>query len=190
MNDTIQTLTDFLQAAEKNRKYPANTVYGIKAALRLFSQELTDEEKESIDTFKAHFEQINQSVFTKNKSKVAAASLETYKRRIQGLIRDYEKYGIDPTKISSWERPIKKATGRKTVETETTKSSNEKHEHDSINEPSLDMGTPMHRLELSLRPSVKAIILLPANLTKEEADKVVGIVQYLASSKSLKKENI
>ena len=177
-DNTIKTLTGFLQTAEKNRKYPANTVYGIKAAFRLFAQELTDEEKESINTFNNHFEQIYQSVFNKNKAVIAASSLETYKRRMQGLIKDFEKYGVDPSKMATWDRPIRKNPSKKNI---LKKDNQEKKDPVTFPEElDLDKNIPMHRLELSLRPNVKAIILVPSDLTKEEGDKIKGIVEYLS----------
>lgn len=182
MSDTIQTLTDFLHTAEKNRKYPVNSIYGIKAALRLFSQELKDEEKESFDTFKDHFEQIYQSVFHKNKATVAVASLETYKRRISGLLKDYEKYGTDPTKMANWERPVRKVNTRK-KSAESSSESQEARQDNVSRSVSLDKGTPMHRLELSLRPNVKAIILVPSDLTKDEGEQIKGLIEYLSMKK-------
>src|SRR3989344_2230656 len=104
MSTTIQSLIEFTFAAEKSRKYPSNTAGAMRSALRLFERDMTDEEKESIDTFKNHIDQISQSVFNKNKSKMSATSLETYKRRLDSLINDYEKYGTEPSKMASWDR--------------------------------------------------------------------------------------
>jgi len=181
MSDTIQTLTDFLTAAEKSRKYPPNTVYGIKAALRLFGRELKDQEKESVDVFKEHFEQINQIVFNKNKTKIAAASLGTYRRRMLGLLNDYEKYGVDPTKLTTWNRPLRQRRSIKT-DKEPTKPVAESTQPEQIptNLAEID------RHELTLRPGVKAIILVPSDLRPEEIKRIQNLVDYLAKDKGLK----
>lgn len=178
MSNTIQTLTEFLAAADKSRKYPANTVYGIKAALRLFSEELKDEEKESLDTFKAHFELIYQSVFNKNKARINVNSLGTYRRRMLGLLNDYEKYGTDPAKMASWSRPVVKRLTKANV----AKTDAKDFQTDGAGEEKTEIpGVPLHRVELSLRPDAKAILLLPSDLTPEEAEKIKGLVGYLAT---------
>lgn len=181
MSNSIQILTDFIEAAKKNRKYPDNTAYGFKAALRLFEPELTEEEKESLDTFKSHFEQIYQSVFNKNKAKFTASSLAVYRRRLLGLIADYEKYGIDPTKMVSWIRPSRKMSGRK------SENSKQAIQADSgvsgVAEAQLiEKGPTMDRFELSLRPNIKAIILVPSDLSSDEVKKIRGLVDYLANN--------
>jgi len=97
----IKDLYDFIERAEKNRKYVPNTALGLKAALRLFDAEANNEELGSIDKFKENIEQIYHGVSLKNKN-MAASSLATYKARVLKVIQDYEKYGADPTKINTW----------------------------------------------------------------------------------------
>lgn len=178
MNDTIQTLTDFIEAAKRSRKYPDNTAYGFRAALRLFEPELTSEEKESLDTLKSHFEQIYQNVFNKNKSKYTASSLSVYRRRLLNLMADYEKYGIDPTKIASWNRPLRKISSRKPEDGGGLIGITTEGQGVASTQPN-GRGPAMDRFELSLRPNVKAIILVPSDLSTEEVKKIRGLVDYL-----------
>lgn len=183
MSDTIKTLSEFIAAAEKSRKYPTNSAYGMKAALKLFEPELKDQEKESVDVFQKRFEQIYQSVFAKNKARMSIASLETYKRRLVSLLRDYEKYGMDPSKMASWTRPIRRPYGKRIEKS----SGIERQEAGVPEEPGVSSvkteGPTMNRLEISLRPDARAILLLPSDLTSEEAEKIVGLVGFLAGNK-------
>lgn len=97
----FQTLYEFIDRALKNRKYAPNTALGLKAALKLFEAEIHDEERDSVQKFKDNLEEIYHAVASKNKN-VSADSLLTYKYRVVRVIGDYEKYGVDPTKMSTW----------------------------------------------------------------------------------------
>lgn len=180
MSTTLQSLTDFITAAEKSRKYPANTAGALKSALRLYESELTDEEKESLDTFKEHLDQISQSVFNKNKSKMSAASLETYKRRLRALLNDYERYGTDPSKMASWNRVPRIRRSNKSLKTSGQKTP-EQEDAVTSNERALEQSSKIIRFEISLRPDAKAIILTPSDMTTEEVNKIKGYIDYLAT---------
>ena len=98
----FNSLYEFLDRAVKSRKYPPNTVLGLKTALKLFELELHEEEKSSIKKFKENLEQIYQNVCTKNGKKFSSDSLYTYKLRVTRVLNDYEKYGEDATKMAGW----------------------------------------------------------------------------------------
>ena len=55
-----------------------------------------------MDQFKKNLNQIYQSVSSKNGKNISAGSLVTYKSRIIKIFNDFEKYGIDPTKMANW----------------------------------------------------------------------------------------
>ncbi|OHA84094.1 MAG: hypothetical protein A2937_02770 [Candidatus Yonathbacteria bacterium RIFCSPLOWO2_01_FULL_47_33b] len=97
----IQDLYEFIDRAVKSRKYPDNTGMALKTALKLFEAVLNEEERNSIDVFSKNIEQIYQNVFSKNKN-FSASSLATYKSRVTKVLSDYEKYGVDPTKMANW----------------------------------------------------------------------------------------
>lgn len=97
-------LYEFIDIAEKNRKYLPNTATNYRTPLRLVESELTDEEKNSIDLVKTHLNEIFTLLYSKNSAKLSASSLEVYKRRVRSLIGDYEKYGDDPAKMAAWDR--------------------------------------------------------------------------------------
>ena len=148
--------------------------------IRLYEPELTDEERESLDTFKEHLEQLSQSVFNKNKSKMSATSLETYRRRLHALLNDYDKYGTDPSKMASWNRVIRIRRSNKASKAgEQTPSSQDNP--GEINERSLEQNSKIIRFEISLRPDAKAIILTPSEMTAEDVKKIKGYIDYLAT---------
>lgn len=176
MSTVIKTLHDFIDTAERNRKYPAGTASGRRAALRLFESELNDEERESLDTFKLHIDQIYNNVFTKNPSKMTAESLLTYRNRLNALISDYEKYGTNPIKMANWNRPVRKLNPK-------TKEAPKREEKQVklAQEQEVYKDIDMSRFELPLRPGVKAIILVPSDISKSEVEKLRGYINFLDS---------
>lgn len=100
---TFKDLKEFIQSAEKSRKYLPVTVSNLKAPLRLLDTELTEEEKNSVDLIKQHLDEIFNLIFSKTDN-LSADSIIVYKRRIHNLISDYEKYGDDPAKMAAWDR--------------------------------------------------------------------------------------
>jgi len=175
----IKDLEDFINAAEKSRKYPRNTAAAKRSALRLFDAELNDDEVQSLDSFEKNFDQIYQELVNKNKADMSASSLVTYKRRVSGLIKDYKKYGLDPTKMASWNRPVRKVS-RKT-------SNFKKNEQVAQQGIELSKNVNMSRFELPLRTGVKAIILIPSDVTKEEVGKIRKYVDFLESISNVTK---
>lgn len=112
----FQELYEFIDRAVKSRKYPDNSGMAFKTALRLFEADLKEEERNSIAEFSKNIDQIYQSVASKNKN-FSASSLATYKSRISKVLTDYEKYGVDPTKMANWS--VKVITRSKKVPTIT-----------------------------------------------------------------------
>ncbi len=101
----FEVLYDFVDKAIKSRKYPENTGISLKTALKLFEGESNEQELNSVDEFRKNLDQIYQSVFTKNK-KLSAGALATYKSRVLKVLNDYEKYGVDATKMANWSPKI------------------------------------------------------------------------------------
>ncbi|KKP80539.1 MAG: hypothetical protein UR81_C0024G0009 [Candidatus Levybacteria bacterium GW2011_GWB1_35_5] len=170
----IKNLMDFIDAAEKSRKYPGNTASARRSAVRLFEHELNEQEKASLDTLKKNLDQIYTNVFNKNKSNMTVASLETYKNRFIALVKEYEKYGINPTMMANWNRPIRK------ISTKDDKTKNNVPENMEVRESEYKE-IEMSRFELPLRPGIKAIILVPSNITRDEVNKVRKYIDFLDS---------
>ena len=177
MSSVIKQLSEFIDTAERNRKYPTGTATGRRAALRLFEQELNEEEKESLDTLRSNLEQIYQNVFNKNKSKMSAESLVTYKQRIEKLIEDYETYGADPTKLATWNRPTRKS------KSSALQANNQKSSGVSVSdeETKLEKDVPLSRFELPLRTGVKAIIIVPSDIKTNEVNTLRKYIDFLES---------
>lgn len=116
MTKVMDTLRDFIDSAERSRKYPTNTAVALKNALKLFEAELNEEEALSLDTFKDHLDQIYHSVFEKNKNRMSVGSLATYKARVNRVLGDYEKYGSDPTKFATWSPAVKTRAPRRKLD--------------------------------------------------------------------------
>ena len=109
---------------------------------------------------------------------MTAGTLETYRKRVSSLLKDYERYGIDPTKMANWSRPLRNTTGVKRKKPEVTKNINPtkvatlEHSQQTVE---------TSRLELTLRPGIKAIILVPSDITKPEVQKIRSYIDFLDS---------
>lgn len=172
MEQNIQKLYEFIERAIKSRKYPENTAQGLKAALKLFDDVLNDEERQSLDTFKKNIEQIYHSVSTKNGKNFNASTLAVYKSRVSKLLNDYEKYGIDPTKMASWIPKIINRSPKK------QKVNTQNEDPADINEAN-QTTVAMFKMELPLRPGVKSMITVPPDMTSAECSRIKAILDSL-----------
>ncbi|EKE13088.1 MAG: hypothetical protein ACD_13C00093G0002 [uncultured bacterium] len=172
--NTIETLNEFLDMAQRNRKYAPNSVYGYRAALKLFADEVNEEEKSSMDLFKERYEQIFSNIVNKKKNIFSIASLQIYRKRVKKLLSDYEKYGVDPTKMANWTPLTTKPLGK-------TKS-NEKPLSDVVIHPIEELSqTGNSKHEYSVRQGKKIIISYPYDFTLEEAKSIKSFADYLIS---------
>lgn len=177
---TIKDIYEFIDRAERSRKYPTSTAQGLKAAIKLFESELNEEEKGSIDTIRQNLDQIYQSVFNKNKN-FTAASLATYKSRVVKVINDYEKYGIDATKMSNWVPKVVNRVKRTTSATNKTGDGPATPSPIQPENDGLSVAVPanMHKIELALRPDAKFIIVVPRDLKEAEVTTLKSILDSL-----------
>lgn len=104
---SFQSLSAFIDTAVRSRKYPEGTGAALKVALKLFENELTEEESGSLDVFQNNLDQIYRSVCQKNSNRFSMGSLATYKSRIIRVLQDYGKYGVDPTKMTNWNPKVR-----------------------------------------------------------------------------------
>lgn len=177
----FQELYSFIDSAAKNHKYAENTAMGHKAALKLFEPLLNEDEKSSIGLVKSNIEGIFSKVFGKNKEKITAESLNTYKLRVLKIIADYEAYGVDPAKMASWvprRRNVTKSvergdanTGERTAFKTTNGASSEKTVSGSAS-----------GIELGLRPGF--VIALPRDITTTEVGMIKALLDSLVKSKN------
>lgn len=175
-----QDLIEFIDRAKRSRKYPEATAHSLTTALRLYQAELNDEELASIDKFKANFEQITRSVFSKHQSRFTASSLATYRSRVQKVLTDFNKYS-DPVKMNSWNPKVvtrlkKSSPSEKSKESRSTKDSSE----DEV--LGFQTNIPTHRIEFALREDARVLILLPRDITSTEIERVKTIIDAMTGT--------
>lgn len=177
----FKNLYEFIDIAEKNRKYLPNTATNYRTPLRLVESELTDEEKNSTDLVKTHLNDIFTLLYSKNSTKLSASSLEVYKRRVRSLISDYEQYGTDPTKIAAWDRKAltRKPKVKKAKEVESTPESLSTEMDKPTNSSNIQSA------ELNLSRG-KGKIIVPQELSEE--DRVLLKFQIDVLAKKIPKE--
>src|SRR5688572_10222183 len=108
--DEFNKLYDFIDLAEKNRKYPPNTAHGKRAAVKLFDTVITLDERNSLKVLEERMGEIYLSLISKHRHSFSMQSLSTYKGRFLKVLKDYKKYGKDPDAIVHWEAKHRKYT--------------------------------------------------------------------------------
>ncbi len=170
--EEFNKLYDFIALAEKNRKYPANTAHGKRAALKLFETALHPDELQSLDLILERMEEIYLTLITQHKDKFSIKSLNTYKGRFINLIQDYKKYGANPEDIIHWEVKPRKHTAQETIE-DTNKDI-----------PLSPISSPIHRgvhkLEIVLESGGICSLQAPLAISKKDAQKIKDVLDALA----------
>lgn len=104
----LQNIYTFIEKAEKSGKYPKNTAYARKSALKVFESELNNGKS------------IHEAYLAlKKKLPLQEDTLSLYKTRVEKLMVDYNKYGQEGQNLSSWDRK-----GRNRKKPPTIKNSN------------------------------------------------------------------
>jgi hypothetical protein len=169
MPDKFISLYDFIDFAKANKKYPGNTANNLKSALKIFEKELNAEELKSINMVESSIGEIFRSLVIANKDK-SIVSLNTYKARLLKVIKDYKRYGAEPSKIQHWFTKTRKSTPLLITKDKTDKKkiilSN------SINAPVDNF----HKIELSLRGDIKSTIIVPKDITEKEVKMLKNIL--------------
>jgi|SRR3989344_303665 len=163
--EEFNVLYEFIALAEKNRKYPANTAHGKRAALKLFETVLHADELQSIDLILERIEEIYLSLISRYKDKFSIKSLNTYKGRFTKVIHDYKKYGTSSDNIIHWE-------------VKPRKNSNKDISQLTV---SLPVHRGVHKLEIGLENGRTCIIEVPTKISKEDAVTIQKIIDSLLS---------
>ncbi len=171
MNE-FKALYEFIDLAQKNRKYPINTAQGRKASLKLFETVLHADELESLSLIEDRMKEIFLSLISSHKDRFSIQSLNTYKGRFLKVIQDYKKYGIDAQSIAKWE--IK--TRRNKIK--DGKIDSKKDENLSIS--SLAPNRPVHKIQISLDDNKVCSLELPAKISKQDASIIIKIISSLS----------
>jgi hypothetical protein len=182
MPDKFTNLYDFIDFAKANRKYADNSANNLKSSLKIFEKELNKEELKSISMVEDSIGEIFRSVVIANKDK-SIISLNTYKARLLKVIKDYKKYGAEPSKIQHWIVKTKKSlpAGRQAHQ-ELIK--NDKPDKNKIN-LSNSINTPvenLHKITLSFDCG-KVEIIIPKNINKRDAKITKDVIDSLIIDK-------
>lgn len=167
-------LYEFIDFAKNNRKYPENTANGLKSALKIFEKELNIDELNSVNLIEDNIEEIFINAVSKNKDK-NIGSLNTYKARLLKVIKDYQKYGLDPSKIQRWTTKPAAIARRHTP----VKDLSDKEQDKPKTALSDYINTPVHKIELHLRDDIKSVMHIPKDLSRKEAETLKTIIDSL-----------
>lgn len=174
--DIIEALEQFIGEAERNGNYPPNTAGGIRAALRLLATVLDATQIESLSWLRSNLDGIFGRAYNKNRASISAGSLQTYRARINTLLADYEKYGQNPRAMAGWRRKVR-TQSKRNVGTTDLSSGDQDSKRVGLSDLLSDFGGPtMNRLELSLRPNAKAVVVIPSDLTADEARRIKMLI--------------
>lgn len=168
----------FIDAAQKSRKYLPGTANNLRRSIKILESSLNEQEKGSLDLVSEHIDQIFYEYYQQNQASVSASSVETYKSRVKKAIRDYQKYGLDPSKMVSWNPKI--SIKSKRVEPKNNEMVDAQH---ATNEHAFDkdLFPNMLRTEIPLTSDLFAILLVPKPLSKskEHLDIISDYVELL-----------
>jgi hypothetical protein len=162
-------LYDFVDLAQSNRKYTESVANNLKSSLKIFGKELTEEELGSVNLIKDRIEEIFNNVANNNKDK-SIGSLNTYKARLLRIINDYKKYGANPGKIQGW-------TVNKRQFTPLLNNKDKKDK--SLSLPTNTPVESVHKIELLLTNNFIATLLIPKNITAEDAKIIKAVIDSL-----------
>lgn len=173
MQEEFLKLYEFVDLAEKNRKYPANTAHGRRAALKLFETVLHPDERQSLDLIKERVEEIYLSLISRHKDSFSIQSLNTYKGRFLKVLEDYQKYGTTPDAIISWQVKPRKYTIQNEIVDEIKDI--------SLPHSSLPVHRGVHKLDIALESGQICSIQTPTAISKKDAIKIKSIFDALAN---------
>ncbi|OGZ69518.1 MAG: hypothetical protein A3D44_03850 [Candidatus Staskawiczbacteria bacterium RIFCSPHIGHO2_02_FULL_42_22] len=170
MNE-FNALYEFINLAQKNRKYPANTAHGRRAALKLFETVLHPDELEDLRLIEEKMKEIYLDLISKHRDTFSIASLNTYKGRFLKVISDYKKYG-NPQSFAHWETKIRRYKNK------NTEKDSKKDIY--LSDVSLPIHSPVNKIKISFDSERNCVIELPPKLTKEDASIIIKIIESLA----------
>lgn len=173
MENTVKDLYTFIETAEKNRKYLGATPANMQTSLRFIENELTEEEKNSVELIEKNLEQIFTSLYSKHRSKLSASSLEIYKRRIRNLIKDFRNYGKDPAKMASWTRKVIIRKGKE-------KEIDDKNQDDWSGSTFVPQNSNMQSADINLTNG-KGKIIVPRELTIDDVRRLKSQIDLFAN---------
>ncbi len=168
--DEFNKLYEFVDLAQKNRKYPANTAHGKRAALKLFDTVVHMDERHSLKLTEERIDEIYLSLIGKYKDTFSMKSLNTYKGRFLKVIQDYKRYGAEPGAIVHWDAKHRKYTVKNVKDTE---------KDTSLHNLSFPINKGVHKLQIALERNQTATIEVPIRITEQDATTIQKIIASL-----------
>lgn len=163
--NTLKDIYEFINLAQKNRKYPQNTAHGKRAALKLFETVLHPDELESLELIEDRMKEIYLSLISRHQHTFSIKSLNTYKGRLLKTIQDYKRYGKDPDTFSHWE-----AKNRKHKDKDSKKDT-------SLSNLSTSIHSPVHKIQITLESGKTFSMEIPQNISAEDFPIITKIIQ-------------
>ncbi|MDO8530058.1 MAG: hypothetical protein Q7S10_01445 [bacterium] len=168
--DEFNKLYEFVNLAEKNRKYPANTAHGKRAALKLFDTVVTMDERDSLELIEERMGEIYLNLISKHKDSFSIKSLNTYKGRLLKVIQDYKRYGKKPEAIAQWEAKHRKYTVR---------NIKDEPKDTSLHNLSFTLHKGVHKFQIALESGQVCDIEVPPEITAKDATRIKNIIEGL-----------
>ncbi len=168
--DAVNKLYEFVNLAEKNRKYPSNTAHGRRAALKLFDTALNADERDSLELIEQRMDEIYLSLISKHKDTFSIQSLNTYKGRFIKLVQEYKRYGTDPDAITKWD--AKQRTYTVHEDKDTSKDT-------SFHSLSFTVHKGVHKLQIALESGEICSLEAPPAITTTDAERIKKMIDAL-----------
>jgi hypothetical protein len=176
-----QALLGFLDTLERSGLAKPNTVAGYKAAAAKILSGLSSHEE--ADVRKLDIALAVRRYNNKNPGKLSPSSLATYQRRVEALVREFEKYHEDPTKYEGISREPASPNNKRTSRGKAKR----RREHA---EPTPDRVVTAEEvvsrrsgisLDFPLREDFLAQLVVPRDLKASEARRLCAFVMTLAA---------
>lgn len=173
MQEEFSKLYEFVNLADKNRKYSANTAHGRRAALKLFETVLHPDERQSLDLIKERIEEIYLSLISQHKDSFSIQSLNTYKGRFIKVLEDYQQYGATPNAIISWQVKQRKHASQDRIKDDKKDT--------SLTHSSLPVHRGVHKFQISLENGQTCVIEIPPEISRQDAATIQKIIGALSN---------
>lgn len=174
--NTLSDLYNFIDIAKNNRKYPNSIANNLKSALKIFEKELNPHEVNSTELMELNIEEIFINLVAHNKDK-SIGSLNTYKARYLKLIKDYKRYGTDPSKIQSWSVKPRKSTPL--LNKKDKQDNNQDKPQPALSNFTNTPVNSMHKIELALKNNSFATLIIPKDISQAEIKILKDILDSL-----------
>lgn len=171
MNE-FKALYEFIDLAQKNRKYPINTAQGRRASLKLFETVLHADELESLSLIEERMKEIYLSLISSHKDRFSIQSLNTYKSRFLKVVQDYKKYGVDAQSIAKWEVKNRKSK----VKGDKIDNKIDSKKDENLSSLSLSINRSVHKIQISLDDNKVCSLELPTRISKKDVSVIIKII--------------